>query len=252
MEAAVDAEISKADALDDDGYAKIKQKRVAEMKKQAAERQMNQANGHGSLTKGDQKDFFTVTKQSTKVVAIFSRNSNKYGKAMLEHAELLAQKHLEARFIWVDAENAPFLTDKLNIYMLPTICCIMDNKVHKQHNGLNASEIAEVLTAVGITPMKRRKEDQGLLLINFTEVLKSMGWTREQVVDEIIERCGPIEPNHAPRQRWMTHKWWVCSEMDTALARRSASRESSSATRWTGRAATAAVGSENANATSGW
>lgn len=137
MEAAVDAEISKADALDDDGYAKIKQKRVAEMKKQAAERQMNQANGHGSLTKVDQKDFFTVTKQSTKVVAIFSRNSNKYGKAMLEHAELLAQKHLEARFIWVDAENAPFLTDKLNIYMLPTICCIMDNKVHKQHNGLN-------------------------------------------------------------------------------------------------------------------
>jgi len=137
VEAAVDAEISKADALDDDGYAKIKQKRVAEMKKQAAERQMNQANGHGSLTKVDQKDFFTVTKQSTKVVAIFSRNSNKYGKAMLEHAELLAQKHLEARFIWVDAENAPFLTDKLNIYMLPTICCIMDNKVHKQHNGLN-------------------------------------------------------------------------------------------------------------------
>ena len=137
VEAAVDAEISKADALDDDGYAKIKQKRVAEMKKQAAERQMNQANGHGSLTKVDQKDFFAVTKQSTKVVAIFSRNSNKYGKAMLEHAELLAQKHLEARFIWVDAENAPFLTDKLNIYMLPTICCIMDNKVHKQHNGLN-------------------------------------------------------------------------------------------------------------------
>ena len=25
---------------------------------------------------------------------------------MLEHMELLAQKHLEARFLWVDAENA--------------------------------------------------------------------------------------------------------------------------------------------------
>merc|ERR1711998_105075 len=51
--------------------------------------------------------------------------------------ELLSQRHLEARFIWVDAENAPFLTDRLNIYMLPTIVCIKDNKVHKQHNGLN-------------------------------------------------------------------------------------------------------------------
>merc|ERR1711990_1337660 len=53
---------------------------------------------------------------------------------MLEHAELLAQRHMEARFIWVDAENAPFLTDRLNIYMLPTITCIKD---HKEHNGLN-------------------------------------------------------------------------------------------------------------------
>merc|ERR1712146_756095 len=61
------------------------------------------------------------------MVVIFTRNSNKYGKAMLEHAELLAQRHLDA----------PFLTDRLNIYMLPTIVCIKDNKVHKQHNGLN-------------------------------------------------------------------------------------------------------------------
>ena len=71
------------------------------------------------------------------MVCIFTRNSNKYGKAMLEHMELLAQRHLEARFVWVDAENAPFLTDRLNIYMLPTIVCVKDNKVHKQHNGLN-------------------------------------------------------------------------------------------------------------------
>ena len=40
----------------------------------------------------------------------------------------------------------------------------------RQHNGLNASEIAEILTAVGIQPTKRRKADQGLLIINFTEV----------------------------------------------------------------------------------
>ena len=56
---------------------------------------------------------------------------------MIDHCELLAQRHLEARFVWVDAENAPFLTDRLNIYMLPTIVCVKDNKVHKQHNGLD-------------------------------------------------------------------------------------------------------------------
>ena len=31
--------------------------------------------------------------------------------------------------MWVDAENAPFLTDRLNIWMLPTIVCIKMNKV---------------------------------------------------------------------------------------------------------------------------
>merc|ERR1719313_1198731 len=111
---------------------------MMEMKKRAEEQVMNRANGHGTLTKiNDQQEFFGAAKVSNRMICIFTRNSNKYGKAMLEHMELLSQKHLEARFVWVDAENAPFLTDRLNIYMLPTIVCIKDNKVHKQHNGLN-------------------------------------------------------------------------------------------------------------------
>merc|ERR1711907_542055 len=102
------------------------------------EENMNNFNGHGKLMKiNDQQEFFAAAKKSSRMVVIFTRNSNKYGKAMLEHMEVLCQKHLEARFLWVDAENAPFLTDRLNIYMLPTIVCIKDNKVDKQHNGLN-------------------------------------------------------------------------------------------------------------------
>jgi len=41
------------------------------------------------------------------------------------------------------------LTDRLNIYMLPTIVCVKDNKVHKQHNGLNEID--------GQPPLKRRR-----------------------------------------------------------------------------------------------
>ena len=108
------------------------------MQKKAAERQGWAAQGHGSLQKiVDQKDFFGVSKNSKKVIVLFTRDSNKYGQVMMEHMTLLAQQHMEARFVWVDAENAPFLTDKLNIWMLPTICCIVDNNVKEQHNGLN-------------------------------------------------------------------------------------------------------------------
>ena len=138
VEAALDAEIEKTENLDEDDYNRIKQKRIAEMKRKAEQEQQNVSNGHGTLSKiNDQQEFFAAAKASARMIVIFTRNSNKYGKVMLEHAELLSQKHLEARFLWVDAENAPFLTDRLNIYMLPTIVCIKDNKVHKQHNGLN-------------------------------------------------------------------------------------------------------------------
>jgi len=138
VEAALDDEINKVENLEEDDLARIKAKRMEEMRKKAEEQQHNKFNGHGSLSKiNDQQEFFAACKKSARVVCIFTRNSNKYGKAMLEHAELLAQRHLEARFIWVDAENAPFLTERLNIYMLPTIVCVKDNKVDKQHNGLN-------------------------------------------------------------------------------------------------------------------
>lgn len=138
VEAALDAEINKAESLDDDDYAKIRAKRMEEMKKKKEMQEMNKFNGHGTLTKiNDQQEFFAAAKKSERMICIFTRNSNHYGKVMLEHCEKLCQRHLEARFIWVDAENAPFLTDRLNIYMLPTIVCIKDNKVHKQHNGLN-------------------------------------------------------------------------------------------------------------------
>jgi len=138
VEAAVDAEIEKSANLDEEDYARIKQKRLEEMRRKAEEQQMNKHNGHGTFAKiSDQQEFFAAAKKSERLVIVFTRNSNKWGKQLCEHCEVLAQKHLEARFMWVDAENAPFLTDRLNIYMLPTIVCIKDNKVHKQHNGLN-------------------------------------------------------------------------------------------------------------------
>ena len=138
VEAAVDAELEKTQNLDEDDYSRIRAKRMLEMKKKQEQAQMNRHNGHGTLAKiSDQQEFFAAAKQSERLIVVFNRNSNKYGKVMLEHCELLAQRHLEARFVWVDAENAPFLTDRLNIYMLPTIVCVMDNKVAKQHNGLD-------------------------------------------------------------------------------------------------------------------
>merc|ERR1712166_1380829 len=126
------------DNLGEDDLAKIRSNRMAEMKQKAEERQAWANNGHGRLDKiVEQKDFFAVSKNSHKVVVLFTRDANKYGAIMKDHMTLLAQQHMEARFVWVDAEQAPFITEKLKIWMLPTIVCIVDNNVKEQHNGLN-------------------------------------------------------------------------------------------------------------------
>ena len=119
-----------------------------------------QRNGHGRMAiVGDQKEFFSYTKSSARVVCLFTRESNRrafalaraaalsvallltlslspprrrHGKILTEHLSMLAQRHLEARFICVDAEKAPFITEKLNIWMLPTIVCLKDNKARQR------------------------------------------------------------------------------------------------------------------------
>lgn len=138
MEAALDAEIDKMDNLNEDDLGTIRSNRIAAMKKEAMVKQANISNGHGCLTQiTEQKEFFDAAKKSDKMIVVFTRNSNEHGKELLDHMKRLASSHFEARFLWLEADNAPFLTDRFNIYMLPTIVCIENNKVKCQHNGLN-------------------------------------------------------------------------------------------------------------------
>jgi len=138
IEAALDAEIEKTENLNEDDIATIRAKRIAAMKKEHEQKRENLNNGHGTLTQiTEQKEFFDAAKKSNKMIVVFTRNSNEHGKKLLEHMKRLANDHVEARFLWLEAENAPFLTDRFNIFMLPTIVCIQDNKVKCQHNGLN-------------------------------------------------------------------------------------------------------------------
>ena len=45
--------------------------------------------------------------------------------------EYLAPRHLETRFVKIDAEKSPFLCERFNIFMMPTIVVVKSNeKVH--------------------------------------------------------------------------------------------------------------------------
>ena len=53
------------------------------------------------------------------------------------HFEALAPKHLESRFVKIDAEKNPFLVEKLGIILMPTIVLIKDGKTEHSLRGFD-------------------------------------------------------------------------------------------------------------------
>lgn len=138
VEKALDAEIEKMDNMGEEDFARIRKKRIEEMKAKALEKETWRRNDHGVLTTiSDQKEFFDAVKKSKRVICLFFRDSNKWCDVLGDHFKVLAEKHMESRFIKVNAEKSPFLVERLNVWMMPTIVCCKEGKVHAQFNGLD-------------------------------------------------------------------------------------------------------------------
>lgn len=129
VEQQLDAEIERLDKMDEDDFEVLRQKRMEALKKSQQQKQEWIANGHGKYTEiADEKEFFDACKKSKKVVCHFYRDSTFRCKIVDKHMELLAPKHLETRFIKINAEKCKFLVDRLRIVVMPTICIAIDGK----------------------------------------------------------------------------------------------------------------------------
>lgn len=53
------------------------------------------------------------------------------------HFDKLARTHLETRFIKVDAEKSPFLVERLQIVVMPTIVLVKDGKTEHSIMGFD-------------------------------------------------------------------------------------------------------------------
>jgi len=129
VEEQVDEQLKELDNLDDDDYEAIRQKRMDQMKKMAAKRDEWIKNGHGQYSElPGEKEFFDATKKSKRVIVHFYRDATFRCKIVDKHFEILANKHVESRFLKINAEKAHFLTQRLNVKTLPTILFIKDEK----------------------------------------------------------------------------------------------------------------------------
>ncbi|GFN82547.1 thioredoxin domain containing 9 [Plakobranchus ocellatus] len=129
IESQVDAEIERIEKMDDDDLEVLRQKRLAAMKKAADQKQEWLAAGHGEYSEvPDEKEFFETCKRSKRVVCHFYRDSTFRCKIVDKHLSEIARKHLETKFIKINAERSKFLVDRLRIKTLPTICLAKDGK----------------------------------------------------------------------------------------------------------------------------
>lgn len=129
IENQVDAEIERLDRLDDDDLEALRVRRMDTIKKAAELKREWLANGHGEYSEiADEKEFFDACKKSKKVVCHFYRDSTFRCKIIDKHLSEIAVKHLETRFIKINAERSQFLVERLRVKTLPTICLAKEGK----------------------------------------------------------------------------------------------------------------------------
>ncbi|XP_051997703.1 thioredoxin domain-containing protein 9 [Xyrauchen texanus] len=129
VEEQLDAKLDKLERLDEDDLERLKERRLETLKKAQKQKQEWMSKGHGEYREiPSEKDFFAEVKESKNVVCHFYRDSTFRCRILDKHLAIVAKKHLETKFIKLNVEKAPFLTERLRIKVLPTLALVKDGK----------------------------------------------------------------------------------------------------------------------------
>ena len=124
----------------EDDMERLRRARLDQLKRVAQQKAEWQAAGHGEYREGhDQKRFFEDLKGSARAAVHFYRPTTRRCEIVDKHFALLARKHMETKFMRVNAEKSPFLCERLNIFMLPTI--VLVNEGTTEHSIVGFDEL---------------------------------------------------------------------------------------------------------------
>lgn len=117
----VNHEVDLDDLMDDPELEKLHADRINALKKEVEKREAMKRQGHGEYREVTEGDFLGEVTGSEKVICHFYHREFYRCKIMDKHLKALATKHLDTKFIKLDAENAPFFVTKLGIKTLPCV-----------------------------------------------------------------------------------------------------------------------------------
>ena len=113
-------------ADDDIALRNIREARLKEIKSQQREKIENVGKGHGQYREIVQDEFLKEVTSSERVICHFYHRDFERCKIMDNHLSKLSKRHMETKFIKIDAEKTPFFTAKLLIQTIPTVVCFFD------------------------------------------------------------------------------------------------------------------------------
>ncbi|KAF8050522.1 hypothetical protein N665_1946s0002 [Sinapis alba] len=102
--------------MDDPELEKLHADRIAALKREVEKREAFKRQGHDEYRTVSEGDFLGEVTRSEKVICHF------YHKEIMDkHLKTFAPRHVDTKFIKVDAETAPFFVTKLAIKSLPSV-----------------------------------------------------------------------------------------------------------------------------------
>lgn len=165
----VNEEVDLDDLMDDPELEKLHADRIAALKREAEKRQSLTKKGHGEYREITEGDFLSEVTTSVKVICHFYHREFYRCKIMDKHLKSLATSHLDAKFVKLDAENAPFFVTKLGIKTLPCVILFRkgiagDRIVGFQDLGgkddFSTRKLEALLIKKGIIEEKKKDEDE--------------------------------------------------------------------------------------------
>jgi len=136
VETELDNELHRLEHLDEDGLDRLRQRRLLQLKQQAAKRAQWLARGHGAYDGLDsEKDFFAAIRGAERVVCHFFRE-NWPCKVMDKHLQQLAEQHLETRFVRIHAEKKSLSYREATDTHVANTCLNQERKDGRLHRGL--------------------------------------------------------------------------------------------------------------------
>nr|CEL68568.1 TPA: thioredoxin domain-containing protein [Neospora caninum Liverpool] len=151
------------DGLDD--ISNWREKRMQQIKEARNKQDLYRQQGHGKYEEIVEEEFLpAVTKSKLAICHFFSPTFDRC-KVMDKHLTELALLHVETRFVKLNAEKAPFFSQKLHIRCLPSVVLFKD--------GIAVHTIVGFTELGGVDDFRRAKLER--LLLKYRVIERCLG-----------------------------------------------------------------------------